>query len=234
MIVAALLVSACATADREAALDRSVSEFSAERPATLDEVSRNGWRAAAAYLRDGERLRERRSWINLGMLAANTFVTAAAGLDAHADSIFAGSMVGNTLFGLDANLNAGGAAAWSTAFMRTTCVIGFVDMANSVEIRRDVAILQAAGTPESAEAWSNYRKLVTTAHTAIAAAYVEYVTSRTPELIEPAATEPAAAPEPARTFTPAQVQEAIVRVNAISSAATAGIQSCALRATPGS
>lgn len=212
-------------------MDASIASFSA--PATsLDDVAADGRRAISTYLAVGESTRRRRTNINLGIWAANTFVATAAGLEAHPDSIFAGSMVGTALFGLDPIVNAGNTAAWSQAYSRTACILGFVDLANTDEVKRDVGIVRAVGTPETASAWSQYRGLITFAKSELIATYGDYLVARTPALITPVErprSEPPAAAQ-ALPGTDQEVSAAAVRLTAIVAASRAGITQC--RPTP--
>jgi hypothetical protein len=124
---ASLLVMGCASrGDFQGRADGAASP-----PGSVQAAILHGEELNQIYIGRGGSLRSNRKWMGLGILAANTFVTAAAGLEAHADSIFAGALVGSTLRSLDPVLNAGGPDAWNAAHGRNLCVMAVASSLNT-------------------------------------------------------------------------------------------------------
>lgn len=231
----ALAIGGCATADHNVRnVEDSMSNFGA--PVTsLNDVSTEGHIAIRTYLNAGQRMQHHRTWLDLGIWAANLYVTTAAGLAAHPQSIFAGSMVATGLNTLDPIINAGGSAAWSRAFSRTSCIIGFVDLANTPGVQEDVSLVQLGTSTESADAWSAYQALISFSHSEVVSTYSDFLAARTPDII--AAAKPPSTPPPAPAGNVGVSGEdatgpAATRVKAIVTASTAGITQCRTNAAP--
>jgi hypothetical protein len=145
---ASLLVMGCAS--QGAVRDLRARE--AARPNTVQAAIIYGEELNRIYIGQGSNLRSNRKWMGLGILAANTFVTAAAGLEAHADSIFAGALVGTTLRSLDPVLNAGGPDAWNAAHGRNVCVLAVAGPLNRDQVLADnVTLVGYAADPRYGE-----------------------------------------------------------------------------------
>lgn len=98
------------------------------------------------YLREGFGVRDRRLAIDLGILAANTFVIAAAGLNAHPDTVFAGALTASTIHNLDPIINPGGPEAWTQAYATNLCILQVARGANTDQLVADWRLLQGAAT----------------------------------------------------------------------------------------
>lgn len=94
--------------------------------------------------------RRTRNIVNLVIWAASTYTAGAAGLGAHADNIFVGSLVGTSVSTLDNVLVPGGPQTSQGGMARTACVIRALDRASGPEILVLVASLRAA--PEQTDA----------------------------------------------------------------------------------
>jgi hypothetical protein len=234
-MAALALLGACAHGNGSQAnvsISESLGGLADHRVANLSDIEAEARWTMGTYLESGENTRRHRTWINLGIWGANTFVTAASGLEAHPDSIFAGSMVGQALFGLDPIVNAGGTAAWSQAYARTSCIVGFVNIANTGQAQRDLSLVSSAGTAESAAAYTNYMRLVSFAHSEIVATYAAYLTARTSALIDAKNAPEAATEEPAGVLDVDELPAAILRLNTLVEAARTGITECRPGAAP--
>lgn len=137
-IAGALLLCACATSGVQQETGRQVAQ-----PDTIQAAVLYGEQLNAIYTQQGSRLRSNRTWLGLGILAANTYVTAASGLEAHPDSIFAGALIGNTIRSLDPIINAGGPDAWNAAHARNVCVVAVAGTLNTSSMLTDDALLRA-------------------------------------------------------------------------------------------
>ncbi|MEZ5995763.1 MAG: hypothetical protein R3C25_08405 [Hyphomonadaceae bacterium] len=149
---AALGVAACASSGRRVSTTEAANRLES-RPNTIEAAILYGIEQEDIYLGQGQQARSRRTTLNWFVLASNIFVTAASGLDAHADSIFAGSLVGLAARSADPVLIPGGATAWSGPHVATSCVVGAAQTATTPEMMAHRIILgDYHGTNDSARA----------------------------------------------------------------------------------
>jgi hypothetical protein len=133
--------------------------------------------------------RRTRNIINLVIWAASTYTAGAAGLGAHADNIFVGSLVGTSASTLDTVLVPGGPQTSQGGMARTACVIRAVDRANRPEILGLVASLRTA--PEQTEgaraAIAQYENLFPRSISAYLTIYEAYLAGSSPRLLSASA-----------------------------------------------
>ncbi len=185
-------VAACATnAEREleqlAANERDRVDVETIQAAVLygEQYSRH-------YLREGFGVRDRRRAIDIGLLIANTFVVAAAGLEAHPDTIFAGALAATTIHDLDPVINAGGPEAWSAAHATNLCVLQVARGANTDSLSRDYVLLQAiesgagftALRGDISRLLARYRRVAGSLQSSMDRAFSTYVRQTTPALLD--------------------------------------------------
>ncbi len=172
------IVAGCSSTalEREAARQR-------EQPNSIQAAILYGEEMNAFYTGRGSALAKNRRWMSLGILAANTYVLAAAGLDAHPDSVFAGALVASTLHNADPILNAGGPDAWSAAHARTVCVVAVAGGLNTNSLFDDIQTLRSStDTPEIATALQRYDAYPARLAGVIREIHARYLRDTTPEL----------------------------------------------------
>ena len=96
LLAALLAVGACGTIGGTERVERE-AVAQAQMPASIDAAILYGEQLNAFYAHRGSSLASNRRRMALGVLAANTFVLAASGVEAHPDTIFAGALVGSGL-----------------------------------------------------------------------------------------------------------------------------------------
>lgn len=103
--------------------DRNVTPYT-NLPATtsMAEAHQFGKQLVGYYAGGFEKANNRRRLFNVGIWAATTYTTGAAGLAAHADNIFLGALTGTSLGTLEPLVNEGGPEAWVTALGKTACL----------------------------------------------------------------------------------------------------------------
>jgi hypothetical protein len=134
---ASLLVMGCASGGAF----QGRASGAASPPNSVQAAILHGQELNQIYIGRGGSLRSNRKWMGLSILAANTFVTGAAGVGAHADTIFAGALLGSTLRSLDPVLNTGGPDAWNAAHGRNLCVMAVASSLNTDQFLADQELL---------------------------------------------------------------------------------------------
>lgn len=137
---------------------------------------------SSAYAQRGKSVKMRRTALNLGLLTASTYVTAASALGAHADSIFAGALTGQTLTQLDPIVIPGGTETWVTAMAKTQCAVRAGSQAAQYQAVADS--LRPLGDGEADEALSAYDQLGTGLMMHYQTAYGGYITATTGALFD--------------------------------------------------
>lgn len=193
LIGAVLATAACASPGQRDLNDIARREQDRVEVDTVQAAILYGEQYSRHYLREGFGVRSRRTTIDLVLLAANTFVTAAAGLEAHPDTIFAGALVASTVHNLDPIVNAGGVDAWQAAYATNLCVLQVARAANSDQLLQDYRLLQAVVASEPADVdglvadagrtLSRHRGAALTLQAAMDRAFGTYVRQTTPDLI---------------------------------------------------
>jgi hypothetical protein len=151
LLAAILAVGACGTIGGAERVEREAVAH-AQMPASIDAAILYGEQLNAFYAHRGSSLASNRRWMALGVLAANTFVLAASGVEAHPDTIFAGALVGSTIRSVDPIVNAGGPGAWEVAHARNVCAVAVAWGLNTSALFNDTRLLRRSLDPESAAA----------------------------------------------------------------------------------
>lgn len=133
--------------------------------------------------------RRTRNAINLFIWAASTYTAGAAGLGAHADNIFLGSLFGTSAATLDTVLIPGGPETSQGGMARTACVIRAVQRANQSEILGLVASLRSASeqTDASRAALAQYESLFPLSMGAYLTIYEAYLAGSSPRRLSASA-----------------------------------------------
>jgi len=186
VLACALLLTGCASGPAgvgQPLAGSSLDQFTRllnTQPESVGSTMLVGQQLILAYNEQGAQFRKRRNLINLGVLVASTYVTAASALDAHADSIFAGALTGQTLLRLDPIVNPGGVESWSSAISKITCTISAASGSQSPEALSAYFNLKSSVDPTQQAAvqrYENLKTVVMTKYTAIHGGYLQATTA---------------------------------------------------------
>ena len=183
-VLTTFLLAGCATSGVNQSNDFSSRGSSFEallgvKPISVGAAINVGRELSLSYTIEGRRLKQRRLILDLGLLAASTFVTTTAALEANPDTILAGAIAGQTISRLDPIINTGGVETWSGAATKMTCTLGALSASQSSNVLNSYKRLKSSsGEPPSAVArYDNLTRLAMSKYTAIYGSYIQNTTA---------------------------------------------------------
>lgn len=153
-------------------------------PTSMEEAHHFGQELVGYYSRGFEKANNRRRLFNVGIWAATTYTTGAAGLGAHADNIFLGALTGTSLGALEPVVNEGGPEAWVHALGKTACLSQAATTGLDAKTLQAVALIEArvtsgAATAEERDALAVYQGAYRSVGNGYNTVYAEFLTRRT-------------------------------------------------------
>lgn len=153
-------------------------------PTSMEEAHHFGQELVGYYSRGFEKANSRRRWFNVGIWAATTYTTGAAGLGAHADNIFLGALTGTSIGTLEPVVNEGGPEAWVHALGKTACLSQAATTGLDAKTLQTVALIEArvasgAATAEERDALAVYQGAYRSVGNGYNTVYAEFLTRRT-------------------------------------------------------
>lgn len=151
---------------------------------SMTEAHHFGQQLIGYYAQGFERANGQRRMFNIGIWAATTYTTGAAGLGAHADNIFLGALTGTSLGALEPLVNEGGPEAWVNALGKTACLSRAAMTGMDAKTLQAIALIEqrvAGGiaTDKERTALAVYRGAYMSVGNGYDTVYSEFLTRRT-------------------------------------------------------
>ncbi|MFN7130140.1 MAG: hypothetical protein ACK4OJ_13860 [Brevundimonas sp.] len=151
---------------------------------SMTEAHHFGRQLVGYYGKGFEKANGQRRLFNVGIWAATTYTTGAAGLSAHADNIFLGALTGTSLGALEPLVNEGGPEAWVNALGKTACLSRAAMTGIDADTLRAIALIEKrvaddVATDKERRALAVYKGVYMSVSNGYDTVYSEFLTRRT-------------------------------------------------------